>query len=243
MKNYPEMSYILTTTDSNEVVSSLIREVCDEFALDNFLYGGLISTSSTTLKKVVLDGYPAGWYAHYEANNYIASDPVLHHCFRSIMPIMWDSIPPSQLNDGARLFMEERRDFGLKAGATVPVHGAFCEKGLVSFTTADDSPRARAKITRALPVFQSLLPYIHDAVSRIERNGFVPTEGELSDREKECLLWAAEGKTSWETGNILSLSERTVIFHLQNAAKKLKCGNRVQAVARATSLRIINPLL
>lgn len=243
MKNYSEKTYVLTTTDSSEAVSSIIREVCDEFELDNYLYGGLISTSSTTLKKVVLDGYPAGWYDHYEANNYIASDPVLHHCFRNIVPIIWDAIPPSQLNDGAGWFMAERCDFGLKAGATVPVHGPFGDKGLVSFTTTDDSPRSRAKIIRALPFFQSILPYIHDAVSRIEKNGYVPMESELSNREKECLLWAAEGKTSWEAANILGLSERTVVFHLQNATKKLKCGNRIQAVARATSLRLINPLL
>lgn len=231
-------------TNSHEHVAELIREVCDEFGLDNFLYGGLISTSPTTLKKVVLDGYPEGWYAHYEANNYISSDPVFHHCLRSIVPIVWDTIQSAQLQDNsAKWFFGERCDFGLRSGATVPVHGAYCEKGLVSFTTTEDSPRSREQIIQAIPFFQSILPYIHDAVSRIERNGFVPTESELSDREKECLLWAAEGKTSWETGNILGLSERTVVFHLHNAAKKLKCGNRIQTVARATSLRLINPML
>jgi len=93
-----------------------------------------------------------------------------------------------------------------------------------------------------MQLFQLLVPYLHEAVSRVGRSDDVkPLLYELSDREKECLLWAADGKTSWETAMILKVSERTVNFHLQNAAKKLKCGNRTHVVARAISLRLINP--
>lgn len=63
----------------------------------------------------------------------------------------------------------------------------------------------------------------------------------LTSREKECLQWAAAGKTSWEIARILSVSERTVIFHIGNATKKLGATNRRQAVARAISLRLIAP--
>ena len=66
-------------------------------------------------------------------------------------------------------------------------------------------------------------------------------KAELTEREKECLLWAAEGKTSWETAQILQISERTVIFHLQNAARKLKVVNRQHAIARAVVLGLITP--
>src|SRR5262245_54643419 len=52
-----------------------------------------------------------------------------------------------------------------------------------------------------------------------------PVEGqdrpiELSDREKTCLGWTALGKSSWETGQILLISENTVIFHIKNAMRK-----------------------
>lgn len=55
----------------------------------------------------------------------------------------------------------------------------------------------------------------------------------LSARETDCLHWAAVGKTSWETGAILGVSERTVNFHLSNACGKLKVHNRRAAVAVA----------
>lgn len=55
----------------------------------------------------------------------------------------------------------------------------------------------------------------------------------LSKREVECLHWAAMGKTSWEIGIILGVSERTVNFHVGNACGKLGVYNRRAAVAQA----------
>lgn len=55
----------------------------------------------------------------------------------------------------------------------------------------------------------------------------------LSEREIDCLHWAAVGKTSWETATILGVSERTVNFHLSNACGKLHVHNRRAAVAVA----------
>ncbi|MCF6776539.1 helix-turn-helix domain-containing protein [Thiotrichales bacterium 19X7-9] len=44
---------------------------------------------------------------------------------------------------------------------------------------------------------------------------------ELSDKEKLCLKWFIEGKTAYETGEILSISARTVEWHIRNIVKKL----------------------
>lgn len=52
----------------------------------------------------------------------------------------------------------------------------------------------------------------------------------LTSKEKACLQWCREGKTNWEIGEILSISEKTVEFHLGNAMKKLGAANRISAV-------------
>ena len=59
----------------------------------------------------------------------------------------------------------------------------------------------------------------------------------LTGRERDALSWVAEGKSDWEIGVILSLSETTVRFHVDNARRKLKAVNRAQAVARLLLLR------
>lgn len=56
----------------------------------------------------------------------------------------------------------------------------------------------------------------------------------LTSKEKEVLQWVVEGKTSWEIGKILSVSERTVKFHLRNIYSKLNVTNRTQAVTMAS---------
>jgi LuxR family quorum sensing-dependent transcriptional regulator len=54
---------------------------------------------------------------------------------------------------------------------------------------------------------------------------------ELTARELECMRWVAAGKTDYEIGNILSISEATVKFHVNGARRKLGARNRAQAAA------------
>lgn len=61
----------------------------------------------------------------------------------------------------------------------------------------------------------------------------------LSPRELEALRWTMAGKTAWEVGVILGISEQTVVRHLGHAAQKLGCVNKVQAVVRALQLGLI----
>jgi LuxR family quorum sensing-dependent transcriptional regulator len=56
---------------------------------------------------------------------------------------------------------------------------------------------------------------------------------DLTPRERECLQWAATGKSEWEISQILGISEHTSEKHLLNAKTKLGAVNRVQAVAEA----------
>lgn len=65
------------------------------------------------------------------------------------------------------------------------------------------------------------------------------TEPELSPRERECLQWAALGKSEWEMSQILGISEHTAEKHLLNAKSKLGAANRVQAVAEAVRRGVV----
>jgi LuxR family quorum sensing-dependent transcriptional regulator len=65
------------------------------------------------------------------------------------------------------------------------------------------------------------------------------TETALSTREREVLQWAAEGKTEWEIGTILGLSEHTADKFIRSARSKLNAENRTHAVARAMRLGLI----
>ncbi|MBB4263076.1 helix-turn-helix transcriptional regulator [Bradyrhizobium sp. CIR3A] len=58
----------------------------------------------------------------------------------------------------------------------------------------------------------------------------------LSERERQCLRWAQEGKSSCVIGVILKVSENTVNFHVKNAMRKLEMTSRTQCVVKARRL-------
>lgn len=62
----------------------------------------------------------------------------------------------------------------------------------------------------------------------------------LSPREKECMLWTAKGKSSWEIGQILGISANTVNFHIKNAMKKLDTVSRTSAAIKSIKTGIID---
>jgi Response regulator containing a CheY-like receiver domain and an HTH DNA-binding domain len=61
----------------------------------------------------------------------------------------------------------------------------------------------------------------------------VSSEFDLAPREREVLQWAAEGKTAWETAQLLGVSERAVQLYTANAMQKLRAKTKTQAVAIA----------
>ncbi|MEY9127032.1 DNA-binding CsgD family transcriptional regulator [Bradyrhizobium sp. USDA 336] len=61
----------------------------------------------------------------------------------------------------------------------------------------------------------------------------------LSGREKQCLRWIEQGKSSWEIGVILNVSENTVNFHVKNATRKLETTSRTQCVVKARRLGLL----
>jgi LuxR family transcriptional regulator, quorum-sensing system regulator CviR len=56
---------------------------------------------------------------------------------------------------------------------------------------------------------------------------------ELSAREREVLCWAQQGKTYWEIGSILGITERTVKFHVARIKSKLDVVSTAHAIAKA----------
>jgi DNA-binding CsgD family transcriptional regulator len=61
----------------------------------------------------------------------------------------------------------------------------------------------------------------------------------LTTRELEALGWTMEGKTAWEVGEILGISEQTAVRHLNNATRKLDCVNKHHAVVKAMRLGLL----
>jgi DNA-binding NarL/FixJ family response regulator len=87
--------------------------------------------------------------------------------------------------------------------------------------------------------FDVLDAIITTRLARAPRQRARRTLAYLTLRELETLTWSARGKTSEDIGQILGLTRRTVDFHLDNARHKLGVATRIEAVATAVSMRLI----
>lgn len=230
----------LSSASSIEEIGELCRLHCRQLGFDNFVYALRVPAHFSESRLIFIDGYPNSWVDHYFAQDYQSVDPVMDYCANHIVPIQWHDlkIQPSSLS--ARM-MDEAGEFGLKSGITMPVHSPHGELGVLSYSL-DSAPAAAREITQhAMPYVQLLGGYLHEAVRRV--SGLVDDISRLqfTEREQECLRWAADGKTSWEIAKLLNVSERTANFHLNNSSVKLGTSNRQHAIAIAILKGIIKP--
>ena len=54
----------------------------------------------------------------------------------------------------------------------------------------------------------------------------------LTDRQRECILWAARGKGDWEIARILGISEETVARHISQACARYGLSKRTPLTVR-----------
>lgn len=226
-----------------EELHATTSTITKDYGFDHFLYGVQINTSLTRPYQFILNGFPDGWRTRYLEQNYQEIDPVFHHCITKKLttPIRWNNQVEKEHKEAA--MWNESRDFGLLTGISFAVHGGHGDAAVLSLTTDSDSPAVRQQIMQVMGQAQLLACYLHEAVQRVVLSkGPLPlAKMELTCREKECLLWAAEGKTGSEIADILKISERTVTFHLQNASQKMGASNRQHAISRAISTGLIVP--
>jgi transcriptional regulator EpsA len=84
-----------------------------------------------------------------------------------------------------------------------------------------------------------LTPHLHGAVVELLRGSASRNDAmcgggfALSEREREVLTWVQAGKTNYEIGLILGISEFTVKNHMKRICLKLDADNRAHAIAKA----------
>jgi DNA-binding CsgD family transcriptional regulator len=122
------------------------------------------------------------------------------------------------------------------SGITIPIHDPGREVDLISLSVrGDDRPPPDRLVHAYMLSVQYWLKYC-ELADRREFKAAV-----LTPQEVVCLRWCKEGKTNWEIGEILSISEKTAEFYLGNAMRKLGATNRITAVMVAIRRGIIDP--
>lgn len=229
---------------TNEELEALCLSFCEEMEFEYYMFAVCKITSLTSPEISTLTNYPMAWLEGY-LDGMAKHDPVVKYCFENTSAIRWDKlIQMEQYIDpeGAEL-MKQASARGLVNGCSIPLKSPAGEIVIMSFATRteDNIENRMAELEHNSRAFTS---WLFDAYTRISGMKMGGSEtSNLTAREVECLFWACEGKTTWEISQIIGVTERTVVFHLSSATKKLGAANRQHAVAKAIISGLIKPSL
>ena len=179
---------------------------------------------------IQLENYPPAWSARFIQRRQFLDDPVLHASLRTNVGFGWDAIPKMiRLTPRQRGIFEAAAREGIGTGFTVPAHvpGESC--GSISFVV----PPGHALPKRGLLAAELIGVYAFEAARRIRRLVPETEPPRLTERQRECLIWAARGKTDGEIATILGIGEETVTKHMNAARECYDVVRRQQLIVAA----------
>lgn len=208
------------------------------YGLSHISYLGINIPSPEHGNYYVQSTYPDQWVERYATQRYVSIDPVVRTGLAALVPLDWADLPKESATE--RRFFGESREFGVgRHGLTFSLGGKKKESGIFCINSDVSDKEWRGIKRCCMRDFQILSAFFHNKVLEDVGENTLMLAENLSCRESECLKWAAEGKTAWETSMILGVSERCVRFHLDQARRKLNCLTKVQAVAKAVALGLV----
>ncbi len=226
---------------STQEVTLLFGKVLKEYGYDRFCYSLVTDHPSLGLNAGhgIVANYPEDWMSHYKANHYEKKDPVPRHGIGMLRPFTWDSLDQTlELKPYEKKVMNEASEAGLLDGIAIPICGHNGEMAGFGLASSIGGVRPDISLLRKL---QALAIQFHLVFTDLEKKDQPAESVHLTAREKEILLWAAEGKSDSVIAEIIGVSHATIRFHLNNIFKKLNANERTLATVKAIRQGLILP--
>ncbi|WP_427026441.1 autoinducer binding domain-containing protein (plasmid) [Aureimonas ureilytica] len=255
-----EMLAAIETADTIADLTALLQRFVQAHGFSGFSFMDAGSVLQSVPFFVGTSG--AAWEEEYRSNRFFQFDPCVDQARRTNRPFLWSDITlPAKAGgrkSGALRTMEAARDHHFTNGVTIPYHftdhlGRVFSSSSVFFWKSRREelvalfarPRIRHDLHLVMLYWSQRMMDV-TARERAQPQRFLDEDGNplvevnLTDRERDVLAWAANGKTVPETAIILSVSEETVGTHMRNAMRKLGSETKTHAVVKAIYLNLIN---
>jgi LuxR family quorum-sensing system transcriptional regulator CciR len=183
--------------------------------------------------RLLLADLPANWIFRPDP----ARDIVFAAAARSLSPFLWSDIPRLIALGAA----DARTVENAPPGFAVPIHaGAFSSgiaappglaeasgfSGCCSFLVRKGGTLPAESFAAA----HYIAALAFEGIRRVDRAQ--PARPRLTPRQRDCMVLAAQGKSDWEIGKLLGISESTVHKHIEDAKRRFGVSTRIQLVVR-----------
>ena len=248
MTNYSIESFIEETNraTSSREVSVLFGKTLNRLGYDRFCYSLITAHPSLGLDAGhgIAENYPDDWMSHYKANHYEKIDPVPRHGYTTSNPFTWDSVMQArELKRDEKKVMNEAIDARLLDGLAIPICGHNGELAGVGMASSAGGVGMDANLLSKIRALSYQFHLTYTELMRKKDSGAPSDFGQvrLTEREKEILLWAAEGKSDAVIAEIIGISHATIRFHMNNIFRKLQANERTLATVKAIRQGLILP--
>jgi DNA-binding CsgD family transcriptional regulator len=184
-----------------------------------------------------INNYSNAWQETCHNEQLISTDPIIRHLSTSNLPLVWDQSLYIKADAGE--LWDLTSSHGFDSGITVSLCDHLGNGYKIGLSRDQPLTTDSRELSRLVADTQLFGAFAQSAMMRIWNPKPEADFPSLTAREIECLSWTLEGKTAWELGVILGITERTANFHLGNAIQKLDCDNKHSAVIKAMRMGMI----
>jgi len=216
---------------ADDLFAALAR-CCGEMKVRYFALTHHVDFSNPSAVGLRLHNYPKSWQNWFDENQLGRSDPVHRASHVSNIGFQWSAVPRMiKLTPADQSVLSQARLVGIGDGFTVPAHVPGEINGSCSFAV----DAGEAFPGELYNVAQLVGGFSFEAARRIAgtRDIWADCDHTLTDRQRDCVLWAARGKTDYEISVILHISHETVIQHLKHARARYGVQKRAMLAVRA----------
>lgn len=199
----------------------------------------IIDQSATHTEFHSIDNTPKEFLEAYFDNSLGRIDPVMQYCKHSSVPLIWDQ--DTYVSEGMGHLWEHQAFHGFSTGIAVALHLPHGRHFFVGVDRDQPLPVDSQTLTRLVAELQLFAVHANEAAARIFFPQIIDASERqrLTPRELEALRWTMDGMLAWQVADELKISERTAVFHLNNATRKLGCRTKFQAVLKAIRLGLL----
>ncbi|TPG21786.1 LuxR family transcriptional regulator [Sphingomonas koreensis] len=225
------MRIVEAVANADDLSSAMIA-VTAELGFQYFALSHHVDVVAAAGRAIRLHNYPANWADYYDARALGVSDPVHRASHVTSTGFRWSTMAAMiPLTAEDRRMLALGREQGIGDGFTVPANVPGEARGSCSFANEAGRPIA----VEMLPLAQLAGAFAFEGARRLwTARGHVPTPPPpgLTDRQRDCVMWAARGKGDWEIGRILGISEETVARHIKQGCARYGVNKRTLLAIR-----------
>ncbi|HEX4882961.1 MAG TPA: LuxR family transcriptional regulator [Casimicrobiaceae bacterium] len=228
---------------TSEDLVDAVRKIVSRWGFDSFVCGfGSIPRPTRSSQLYVFATLPDEWLRIYEANDYVEVDPRIEVSFDRPSMSVWSGADLSGRSARLDAFLRDASQFGIRSGACFTIHNAFNDRILIGYNSSRTELTFQ-EVEAHLGDLYAFGVHFHEVfmASVIERG--LPSRlrgARLTPREIEALTYVACGLTARDIAPKMSITPRTVRFHVDSACTKMGVLNREEAIALAVKGGLIS---